>query len=182
MSVWVWLGIALLGGLGGAARFLIDGLVSRASGADLPWGPSSSTSAEHSRSAWSRAPRSRAVHWYWSERRRSGPYDLLNLDARDPPPAGRGALQGRGGQRSDQPRGRTRGGRPGSYDRGARVNPDSLSSPHIPVSATAPNITLWRTSCWRSTAGMRSTPACCCGASRALGSSTTCTDQLLYAL
>jgi CrcB protein len=38
MSVWVWLGIALLGGVGAIARFLIDGVISRASGSDLPVG------------------------------------------------------------------------------------------------------------------------------------------------
>lgn len=38
MSVWVWLGIALLGGLATVARFLLDGLISRASGSGLPLG------------------------------------------------------------------------------------------------------------------------------------------------
>jgi fluoride exporter len=38
MSVWVWLGVALLGGVATLARFLIDGLISRASGGGLPLG------------------------------------------------------------------------------------------------------------------------------------------------
>lgn len=38
MSVWVWLGVALLGGLASLARFLLDGLISRASGNGLPIG------------------------------------------------------------------------------------------------------------------------------------------------
>jgi CrcB protein len=38
MSVWVWLGIALLGGLATLVRFLLDGLISRASGGGLPVG------------------------------------------------------------------------------------------------------------------------------------------------
>jgi fluoride exporter len=38
MSLWVWLGIALLGGVGAIARFLIDGLISRAASAELPVG------------------------------------------------------------------------------------------------------------------------------------------------
>jgi CrcB protein len=38
MSVWVWLGIALLGGFATLARFLLDGLISRAPGSGLPMG------------------------------------------------------------------------------------------------------------------------------------------------
>lgn len=38
MSVWVWVGIALLGGVATLARFLLDGLISRASGSGLPIG------------------------------------------------------------------------------------------------------------------------------------------------
>ena len=38
MSLWVWLGIAVLGGFAAIARFLIDGLISRASSAELPLG------------------------------------------------------------------------------------------------------------------------------------------------
>jgi fluoride exporter len=38
LSVCVWLGIALLGGVGAIARFLLDGAISRASGGDLPFG------------------------------------------------------------------------------------------------------------------------------------------------
>jgi CrcB protein len=38
MSFWVWVGIALLGGVGAIARFLIDAVISRAAGSDLPVG------------------------------------------------------------------------------------------------------------------------------------------------
>jgi CrcB protein len=38
MTLWVWLGIAVLGGLGAIARFLIDGWISRAAQSDLPLG------------------------------------------------------------------------------------------------------------------------------------------------
>jgi CrcB protein len=38
MSFWVWLGIAVLGGVGAIARFLIDRVISRAAGSDLPVG------------------------------------------------------------------------------------------------------------------------------------------------
>ncbi|HTB71238.1 MAG TPA: fluoride efflux transporter CrcB [Solirubrobacteraceae bacterium] len=38
MSVWTWLGVALLGGVGANARFLIDGLISARAGAALPFG------------------------------------------------------------------------------------------------------------------------------------------------
>lgn len=38
MSVWTWLGVALLGGAGANARFLIDGLTSARAGGELPFG------------------------------------------------------------------------------------------------------------------------------------------------
>lgn len=38
MSVWAWLGVALLGGLGAGARFLIDSLISARIRSDLPLG------------------------------------------------------------------------------------------------------------------------------------------------
>ncbi len=38
MSVWVWLGVALLGGFASVARFLIHVLVARATGGGLPLG------------------------------------------------------------------------------------------------------------------------------------------------
>ncbi len=38
MSAWTWLGVALLGGVGANARFLIDGLTSARTGGELPFG------------------------------------------------------------------------------------------------------------------------------------------------
>jgi CrcB protein len=38
MSVWTWLGVALLGGIGANARFLLVSLVATWSGGDLPLG------------------------------------------------------------------------------------------------------------------------------------------------
>ncbi len=38
MSLWTWLGVAALGGVGANARFLLNGLVSRRVGDDLPLG------------------------------------------------------------------------------------------------------------------------------------------------
>jgi CrcB protein len=38
MSAWLWLGIALFGGIGAVARFLLDGVISRASSSDLAVG------------------------------------------------------------------------------------------------------------------------------------------------
>jgi CrcB protein len=34
----VWVGVALLGGIGALARFFVDGAVSERTGGDLPWG------------------------------------------------------------------------------------------------------------------------------------------------
>jgi fluoride exporter len=38
MSVWTWIGVALLGGVGANARFLVDALVTARSGGELPVG------------------------------------------------------------------------------------------------------------------------------------------------
>jgi CrcB protein len=38
VSAWTWLGVALLGGVGANARFLIDGLTSARAGGGLPFG------------------------------------------------------------------------------------------------------------------------------------------------
>ncbi len=38
MSIWVWLGVGVLGGLATLVRFLLDGLISRASASGLPVG------------------------------------------------------------------------------------------------------------------------------------------------
>jgi CrcB protein len=38
MSVWVWLGVALLGGFASVSRFLVHVLISHATGSDLPFG------------------------------------------------------------------------------------------------------------------------------------------------
>ena len=38
MTVWVWMGIAVLGSIGAIARFLLDGLVSQRWGRDFPFG------------------------------------------------------------------------------------------------------------------------------------------------
>ncbi len=38
MSAWTWLGVALLGGVGANARFLLDALVSARAGGGLPLG------------------------------------------------------------------------------------------------------------------------------------------------
>jgi CrcB protein len=38
MSLWVWLGVALLGGSASVARFLVHQLIGRASGSNLPLG------------------------------------------------------------------------------------------------------------------------------------------------
>lgn len=38
MSAWTWLGVALLGGVGANARFVLDALVSTRAGGGLPYG------------------------------------------------------------------------------------------------------------------------------------------------
>jgi CrcB protein len=38
MSVWTWIGVALLGGVGANARFLVDALVTARAGGELPVG------------------------------------------------------------------------------------------------------------------------------------------------
>jgi CrcB protein len=38
MSVWVWLGVAALGGIGAIARFLLDGVIAQRVGRDFPFG------------------------------------------------------------------------------------------------------------------------------------------------
>ncbi|HEX3910062.1 MAG TPA: fluoride efflux transporter CrcB [Solirubrobacteraceae bacterium] len=38
MSIWVWLGVALLGGVGANARFLVHSLVAARAGSELPLG------------------------------------------------------------------------------------------------------------------------------------------------
>jgi fluoride exporter len=38
VSVWVWAGVAMLGGIGAIARFLVDGVVGRRAGGDFPLG------------------------------------------------------------------------------------------------------------------------------------------------
>jgi CrcB protein len=38
MSVLVWVGVGLLGGIGALARFALDGAVSQRAGSQLPWG------------------------------------------------------------------------------------------------------------------------------------------------
>jgi CrcB protein len=38
MSLWTWVGVVGLGGLGAVARFALDGVISRRSRAELPYG------------------------------------------------------------------------------------------------------------------------------------------------
>jgi fluoride exporter len=38
VSLWVWIGVALLGGVGAVARFVLDAVISARSGGELPLG------------------------------------------------------------------------------------------------------------------------------------------------
>lgn len=38
MTVWIWAGLTLLGGLGAVLRYLVDSAVSGKTGGDFPWG------------------------------------------------------------------------------------------------------------------------------------------------